>query len=263
VNAYEKSATITEAISNNKFSFEARENRKIYIPEIVEGNIKAIKKSKEFAFIEIDEYGNEICCNGLEVFIKQRDKPEYIFDNHNHSFYFSYELHYKTKLKYDFIHIDQHKDLRTPLIEFEQYSKSLLESGEKLVEEASKLNLKIVPEQLTKEEVSLMIAYLYANTTLNVGNFIKPMINMGMIDKFYCIDSQYSLDEISEYDCSKNYILDLDLDFFSKDMDYINVDNKIRIIQRLMEKSDLTLIATSPYFIEFERCVEILEKLIE
>ena len=59
------------------------------------------------------------------------------------------------------------------------------------------------------------------------------MINMGMIDKFYCVDSQCALDEIISYDCSRNYVLDLDLDFFSKDMDYINEDQKLRVIKKM------------------------------
>ncbi|MGB5823786.1 MAG: UPF0489 family protein [Proteocatella sp.] len=261
MNAYEKPTSITWPISNNKFSFKERKNKEIHIPGIVEGNIGNIEEGKGFAFIEIDEYGKEVCCKGLKEFIKQTDKLEYVFDNHNHAFYFSYELHYKTKLKYDFIHIDQHKDLREAPLEFDIYRKNILESRKKITDEYAKLNLKIEIEKLTGEELDLSVAYLYTNTVLNVGNFIKPMINMGMIDKFYCIDSQYSMDEIIGYDCSRNYILDLDLDFFSKDMDYIKEAQKLEIIQKLMQKSNLTLIATSPYFIEFEKCRDILGKL--
>lgn len=259
--AYEKMVTITLPISNNEFSFKERKHKKIYIPEIIEGNIKNIRKGEAFAFIELDEFGNETCCKGLEKFIKQTDEAKYIFDNHNHSFYFSYELHYKTKEKYDFIHIDQHKDLREASVEFDLYRTNIMETEQKLIDEFAKLNLKIDIEKLTQGKIDLLIAYLYTNTVLNVGNFIKPMINMGMIDKFYCIDSQYAMDQISGYDRSRNYILDLDLDFFSKDMDYIMEEEKLEMTQKLMDKADLILMATSPYFIEFEKCREILGKL--
>lgn len=261
--AYEKHASITLPISNNRFSFEKRKFQKIVIPQITEGNIGEIQKSKEFAFIEIDENGTEICCNGLEVFIKQEDKSEYIFDNHNHSFYFAYEWFYKTKLKFDLIHIDQHKDLREAAADFQEYRSNLFENEKILTDEIKKLNLELEIQKLSKDELELLIAYLYTNIELNVGNFIRPMINMGMIDKFYCVDSQCALDEIISYDCSRNYVLDLDLDFFSKDMDYINEDQKLRVIKKLMQRSKLTLIATSPYFIEFERCYDILDKIIK
>ena len=58
-------------------------------------------------------------------------------------------------------------------------------------------------------------------------------------------------------------VLDLDLDFFSKDMDYIPFQKKKKIVKELIQKSKLITIATSPYFIELEDCKKVLHELFQ
>lgn len=266
--AYGNKLYIDTPISNNKFSFEKRKNKKIVIANIIEGSIKEVNKGDEFSFIEIDENNNEISCFGVKNMIlqKQEDKKIYIFDNHNHTFYFTYEHYKETKTKFDFIHIDQHKDLREPDLYFKDYSQVLKSSYHAFEHEMNKIGIKsenIIKEEFNRKDNDATIAFLYTNTTLNVGNFIKPLMEMDLINDFHCVDSQYSLDEIDKYDVSNNYVLDLDLDFFSNEMDYICELEKIKIIRKLINKASLVLIATSPYFIGFNKCKSIIDVLMD
>ncbi len=262
--AYSEKVKINLPISNNFFSYEKRQNKEIIIPKLKEGNIEDVKASNSAAFIELDENGVENSCLGLEYFIKLKDKEVYIFDNHNHSFYFAYQLFLDTNKSYDFIHIDQHKDLREPNIIFERYKEGLKSNDKFLKAEFEKLNLKYEDYDYKNEiEFEKLIAYLYTNTELNVGDFIKPLMKEGVIDEFYCIDSLYKMQEFKTYDYKRDYILDLDLDFFSKEMDYIKCEEKLELVKTAVKNAKLVLVATSPYFIEFDRCMDVIAKIFE
>lgn len=268
--AYNENIKINSPISNNFFSYEKRKYKDIYVSKLKEGNVVDIEESQNPAFIELDDKEAEIICKGLKYFIKQINKPIYIFDNHNHSFYFSYNLFVNTGKKYDFIHIDQHKDLREPELDFFEY-KRRIRSTDDLKAEFEKLDLDSKKylnfsdaEFVDKtEDIDDIKSFLYTNTVLNVGNFIKPLMKSGVIEDFYCIDSEYKMDEFKNYNYNRDYILDLDLDFFSKEMEYIDEAKKIALIKRLIKDASLVLIATSPYFIEFERCKTIMAKIFE
>ena len=45
-------------------------------------------------------------------------------------------------------------------------------------------------------------------------------------------------------------------------MDYIDFNEKIRIIRKLIDNASLVLIATSPYFIEFSKCKAVIDILM-
>lgn len=265
--AYNENIKINTPISNNFFSYEKRNRKNIYVPELKEGNVVDIEESKNPAFIEFDDQDVEVVCKGLKYFIKQVNRPIYIFDNHNHSFYFAYNLFMNTKKKYDFIHIDQHKDLRDPELDFFEY-KQQIKSIDDLKLEFEKLNLDSKQyENYSKTQIVADIddikSFLYTNIVLNVGNFIKPLMKAGVIEDFYCIDSKYKMEEFKDYSYNREYILDLDLDFFSNEMDYIDEVEKIALIRRLIKDASLVLIATSPYFIEFQKCKRIMAKIFE
>ena len=70
---YSNKFYIEVAVSNNLFSFEDRKVKKIVVPSIVEGMIKDLSPGEEYAFIEIDEEGNESCCMGLGPSIVQHE----------------------------------------------------------------------------------------------------------------------------------------------------------------------------------------------
>ena len=102
-------------------------------------------------------------CYGLEYFIhtKIESKDVYIFDNHNHSFYF-WSLHPDHR---HVVHIDQHSDMRAPELMFDAFrvrTRKNLESG---------LQKKSSPDSTSQ-------IFNYTNFCLNIGNFIIPALQM-------------------------------------------------------------------------------------
>jgi hypothetical protein len=140
------------------------------------------------------------------------------------------------------IHIDQHKDTRTP---------------ESFISEEDARDLEKV--------------FRYTNTVLNVGNFIPAAQHIGLVKKIVFLDSHYSLELMMERlkapwgedpAIEENVILDIDLDFFAPESDYIGNDLKLDVIARLIPRASVITFATSPYFIEQERALEYLRRIL-
>lgn len=220
---------IDEPYGNNVFSYEERENKKIFVPKLIEGTLDDVIVGKEVVFNEIDE-DNEIKAEGLKNLVeyKLNDKTIYIFDNHNHAFYFWM----KSLKKKEFtkgcklIHVDQHKDMREP--------------------SSYEVNIE-----------NLDSVFTYVNKVLNVGNFIQPALKKEIFSEAIIIDSSYGFDTKVEGE----YVLDIDLDIFSKDMDYIPYDFRINKIKDLIKGAKVITIATSPYFIEQNYAIKVLKEL--
>lgn len=220
---------IDEPYGNNVFSYEERENKRIFVPKLIEGNLEDIKVGDNIVFNEIDEE-NEIKAKGLENLVQYKfnDKTIYVFDNHNHAFYFwmkslkNKEFNKGCKL----VHVDQHKDMREP-------------------------------EHYNVDVESLDDVFKYTNQTLNVGNFIQPALKKEIFSEVIIIDSSYGFDIKVEGE----YVLDIDLDIFSKDMDYIPYDFRLNKIKDLISNAKVITIATSPYFIEQDYAIKVLKEL--
>lgn len=247
---------ICENAGNNAFSYDNRLNKSIYVPSIkkmdfeVNDIMNHIKCSDKIGFSEVQEE-REINVFGLENFVytEKDDKKIYIFDNHNHCFYFVASnmakqgeyLSDKSCLEKYMIHFDQHKDMRVPNLSLEDFAK--------------KNNLDTSFDNLL---------FLYTNYHLNVGNFIVPLKTNRFIKDVEIVDSIYTMDKLGRaLDNYEGIILDIDLDFFSEDMSYIADDKKLDLILKCYKKADIITICTSPYFIEFERAKKYLKILIE
>ena len=220
---------IEKPMGNNIFSYNERENKKIYVPKLIEGSLDDVSVGEEIVFDEIDE-AIEIKAKGLKnmVIYKYKDKDIYIFDNHNHAFYFwikSLEKDNFTK-GCKLVHVDQHKDTREP----ENYN----------------VNISNIDD-----------VFRYTNEVLNVGSFIKPALHHNIFSDVIIIDSSYGF----ELDIDGEFVLDIDLDIFSKDMDYIPYELKISKIKELIEKSKVITIASSPFFINQEYAIKVLKEL--
>ncbi len=220
---------IEEPVGNNVFSYNERENKKIFVPKLIEGTLNDVILGDSIVFNEIDE-GNEIKAKGLKnmVHCNIDDKDVYIFDNHNHALYFwmkSLGLNHFTK-GCKLVHVDQHKDMREPI----NYDVDLYDM----------------------EDV-----FRYTNKVLNVGNFIKPALKHGIFSEVIIIDSSYGFD----LNIEGEYVLDIDLDIFSKDMDYIPYDLRLNKIKDLIKNSKVITIASSPYFIEQDYAIKVLKEL--
>ncbi len=244
---YEKAFYIREKISNNAFNFEKRPDKKLYVPQLVEGNVNDVRPGQEVVFEDFDDDGILHSCKGLQEFVKTTfgTVPVYIFDNHNHAFAFWCLEKKLGTLKNDalLIHIDQHKDTRIP---------------EKFIESVDAEDLEKV--------------FDYTNRVLNVGNFIPAARHIGLVKDIIFLDSEYSLKALKEKLAlpgedggisGRNLILDIDLDFFAPDSDYIGNDLKLEIIEQLIPKSSVITFATSPYFIDQERAIHWLHQIAQ
>ena len=190
---------IDKPTGNNIFSYEERSNKKIFVPKLIEGTLDDVLVGSEIVFNEIDE-DIEIKAKGLKNMVKfdYQDKDIYIFDNHNHAFYFWIKSLNKGSFTKGckLVHVDQHKDTREP----ENYN----------------VNISNIDD-----------VFRYTNEVLNVGSFIKPALEHKIFSDLIIIDSSYGFN----LDIDGEFVLDIDLDIFSKDMDYIPYDLKLSKIQ--------------------------------
>ena len=220
---------IEKPMGNNVFSYDKRDIKSIYVPKLISGTLDDVKLGNKVVFNEVDE-NEEIKAIGLENMVEYvlGNKKIYVFDNHNHAFYFWL----KSMMNDEFtrgcklVHVDQHKDTREP----ENYDVDVN-------------NLKDV--------------FRYTNEVLNVGSFIKPALQHKIFSELIIIDSLYGFD----LDIEPEFVLDIDLDIFSSDMDYIPFDFKLDKIKNLIKKAKVITIATSPYFINQEYAIKVLKEL--
>jgi len=92
---------------------------------------------------------------------------------------------------------------------------------------------------------------------LNVGSFIKPALEFNLFSEAIIIDSLYGFD----LDISGEFVLDIDLDIFSEDMDYIDYEFKISKIKGYIAKASVITVATSPFFIDQNYAIKVLKEL--
>lgn len=233
---YQSSITISSPIWNNIFSYDERKNKEIFVPTIIDSTITEIQIWDRPTFIELDENWVEQVYFWLEYFIKTtfENIPVYIFDNHNHAFYFWCESlnNWIISKWINLIHIDEHSDTRNPNFFID-----------------------------SKEISDLNKVYEYTNYTLNVGNYISPAIKSGLIWNFHKITGESEILNFDKNLVKEDFILNLDLDFFSPNMDYINYNLKKDFILHIAKKSRLITIATSPYFIDQNKALEVLKDL--
>ncbi|MDM8127278.1 UPF0489 family protein [Paraclostridium benzoelyticum] len=220
---------IEKPVGNNIFSYDERKNKKIFVPKLIEGNLDAVKVGEKIVFSEID-FDKEMNAIGLENMVKfnYKDKDIYIFDNHNHSFYFWIKSLKKGMFNKGckLVHIDQHKDMREP----EDYNVDVNDMDD---------------------------VFRYTNYVLNVGNFIKPALHHDIFSEVVIIDSTYGFD----LDVDGEIVLDIDLDIFSKDMEYISYDLRVNKIKEYIDRAKVITIASSPFFIEQDYAIKVLKEL--
>jgi hypothetical protein len=69
-------------------------------------------------------------------------------------------------------------------------------------------------------------------------------------------DSLLLLEQLPE-----NYILDIDLDFFAPDLDYLNNQLKLKAIKKALPLAKIITIASSPYFIDQQLAFKFLREI--
>jgi hypothetical protein len=225
---------IFKPVGNNAFSYAQRKNKQIYVPSLVKGTVDDLQVGEEIAFSEI-QAGAEKNCRGLRQFVHLAvgKKDVFIFDNHNHAFFFwAYALKSgRLPPGLPLLHVDQHRDTREPPAP--------------------------CPFRSIKD-IDLSAAFEYTNFTLNVGNFIQPALQAGIFCRLEIIDSRPAFAK----SWPGEFVLDLDMDIFSEDMKYIDETYKIEKIKELIQAARLITIATSPFFMDQPRAIRLIKTLL-
>lgn len=236
---YNKKELLTENKGNNALSYEERKvllgkDPSLIIPARRQGTMSDIQLGTDIVFEEVVD-GKLYSRSGLADFIEFinpfNNKHAIIFDNHNHALFFWAEAIQKGYIKRNatLIHIDQHKDMREP----ESY-------------------LPAIPAP------NLEAIYNYTNTVLNVGNFIRPAMELGIIKDAYFLDNEPSF--FKEYP-STNTIVDIDLDLFAAEMDHMDFESILPAIREMVQHADFLTVATSPFFIDQQRAIDWLHRI--
>lgn len=245
---------LEKAVWNNTFSFEERKNKKIYIPSIVDIDINDLDKIKlqddksKIAFEDYD-FDDKLSTNyWLKNFyrINCHWKEIILFDNHNHAFYFWYEARNRWLIWNNnlLFHIDEHADTRD--------------------------NNKFISQE---DSFDLNKVFNFTNNVLNVGDYIIPAENEWIIWKTVqirntknlkdYIDKYYWNTKSSKLNNKKNMwiILNLDLDFFQPDLDFIDYDLKKKVVLDALGKADFITVCTSPFFIDQKLAIDVFKDI--
>ena len=226
---------ISKPVSNNAFSYGRRKNKSIWVPPLIRGAVSDLAVGSKIVFSEMEE-DIEKNKTGLKQFIYYpcQGKDIFIFDNHNQAFFFWLAGYMQGKIKpgLPLVHIDQHTDMREPTS---------------------------YPDFSLSEEISLKQVFDYTNNVLNVGNFIRPALQLGLFSEVQIIDSTAGF----ERDIPRDFILDIDMDVFSTDMAYIKDVTKILKIKRYLKKAGFITIATSPYFMNQSEAITFIRELFK
>ena len=243
---YNKWFFIESPVWNNEFSFDKRQNKKLFVPEIIEAKsideIKFQDDLEKIAFEDFD-FDNKLCTSyWLKNFYRFQMwwKEVVLFDNHNHAFYFWYEARSR-KIIWDkniLIHIDQHADTRD--------------------------NDKIISKSDSK---SLEKVFDFTNFVLNVWDYIIPAQKEGIIENIVQIRNTKNLEDyLQNFSNRKNnskIILNLDLDFFASELDFIDFELKKKVILDVFEKASYVTVCTSPFFVDQGLAVEKFKEIFK
>ena len=243
---YNKWFFIESPVWNNEFSFDKRQNKKLFVPEIIEAKsfdeIKFQDDLEKIAFEDFD-FDDKLSTNyWLKNFYRFQMwwKEVVLFDNHNHAFYFWYEARSR-KIIWDkniLIHIDQHADTRD--------------------------NDKIISKSDSK---SLEKVFDFTNFVLNVWDYIIPAQKEGIIENIVQIRNTKNLEDyLQNFSNIKNnskIILNLDLDFFASELDFIDFELKKEVILDVFEKASYVTVCTSPFFVDQGLAVEKFKEIFK
>ncbi len=227
---YKESYILEWRYGNNLFAYSSRKRKSLSIPKMINGTLDDVTIGNEIAFAD-EENGKLRECIWLTYFVRTyfQGIPVIIFDNHNHALYFWYEALANGIIQENalLIHIDEHSDL---------WENENIIIGRDL-------------ESMWK----------FTNFSCNVGNYIKPAIKDGLVWNMIRIENEHELSQCMDYRVPKNSILNLDLDFFAPEMDFIEEWKKLQCIRNILPHVRLITIATSPYFIDQSRAIEKLK----
>lgn len=224
-------------------------SKKIFIPWIKIWNFKDLKFWKEIVFEDFDDWKlvREIWFkNHLWILDKKNFPPIFICDNHNHVLeswkFFKWE---RTQL----IHIDQHPD-------FTDYKKPV-KNFRRDLRICDYIKFAIDEKWINKNFISLC-----ENIDFN-KYFEENYFNNWK--KFS--DSEKIFSQFEKKFLKKNWeekiILNIDLDIFVDRQTMVNHEKIFEFIKFLKWKVDLISIASSPLFLEKEKVLPLIKKILK
>lgn len=234
---YKDPMMIDSCIWNNRFAYTERINQygraEITIPILSSGGLSDVEIWKHIVFSEIDEKNTIYMYTWLEKLVCI-DNSIYVIDNHNHALYCRYDAFQKWLFSrwIPCIHVDQHSDLSVP---------------DTFIDVSKESDLSYIAE--------------YVNQECDVGSFIVPAQKSGLIGECIQIRTESWLLDFS--DLPAEYILDIDLDFWVPEMWIIQFEATIEKIKNLIISARVVTIATSPYFMDQSRALEVLRMILD
>lgn len=231
---YSQPFVIEGPVGNNALSHDRRGPApRLRVPSIIVGTFDDVTPGEEVVFEEFDEHGVLHSCAGLAHLVRTdwAGVPAIVIDNHNHAFYFWCEAlaHGRIERGATLIHIDQHRDTRIP--------------------------------EHAYEGTTLEEAFDYTNFHLNVGNYIVPARDAGLIGDMQMVTGAAPLEDRGFVE-RRNKILNIDLDFFAPEMAHVDFDLARRFIAAHLPTTSLVTIATSPFFIDQPAAIGALRRLL-
>ncbi len=208
---------------------------------MIKGSVADVRPGDEVVFCDIVD-GVEVQAKGLAHFvhIERPGQNIFIFDNHNHAFSF-WAVGLRARaiaLGSTLVHVDQHKDTRKPDRE--------------------------APVSTFEFGMCPLKAYFeYANDILNVGNFIPPALELGWFKDVLQVQELGDTHLIQkELNVCHPILLDIDLDIFAPIMAHIPDEIKIARLREWIICAPFVTIATSPFFMDQEKAVELVKELL-
>lgn len=235
---YQNATYIDNKTGNNVFAYEQRVasfgGAKIAIPALIDWTIDDVQLGDDIVFAEMD--GEDIkLCKWLRSIVRlsYSNRPIYVMDNHNHALYCWYREYLAGTIEKWIVcvHIDQHSDMKDPVWWIDE-----------------------------KKEHDLSYIAQYMNEVCTIADFIQPVLRSGLLSDCIQVRTEYGLLHFDRIE--KPYVLDIDIDFWAPEMSIEEFDRTIEKTRQLIAGSSLVTIATSPYFIDQERAVEIVKLLL-
>lgn len=121
------------------------------------------------------------------------------------------------------------------------------------------------------DSLDLQKVFEFTNYVLNVWNYIVPAVKEWIIGEVVQIRNETNLKDYLSSKIDKNIplltkeglgvVLNIDLDFFQPDLDYIDFELKKKVILDIAKKAKLITISTSPFFINQELAIKRLRDI--
>ena len=156
-----------------------------------------------------------------------KNKPIYLVDNHNNALFPFLEISRIHKKKFNIVHIDAHRD------------------------DAN--FLKKIPKEINWENIKWCLENSRVSDYLDLAKKTK------LVEKVFNITQKKEFENFYKNEEPKDFILNLDIDIFGPEGEYIDLELKIKTIAKAWKNSSAVVIATSPGYISQEDAKKIIK----